>query len=243
MFFIAEKKAINFLISVFFTILFLLLMSSNISYFENLFSFNGSKICFAQSPNKIWDKYGELKIDESRMRDLSSWNPRIKKYSRRHYGEDTYVLKPTVIVLHYTALPDFPWLLSKSKSAMNEEPGLASHYVIDENTVWRILPDTVRSRGCWGLNHRAINIEMCALNASDLKKKKKTLKSCARLVKHLMHEYNIPLKKIYSHEDVAKMDKRLTPEVKDLVNGTPYDKYDPGSENMKYIKKFIREME
>lgn len=199
--------------------------------------------CYAQSYEEIRDKFGTMKIDGSRKRDLSFWNPRIKKYSLRHYGEDTYILNPKVIVLHYTALPDFPWLLVNTKSAMGEEPGLASHYVIDENTVWRILPDNIRSRGCWGINHRAINIEMCALNASDLSKKKKTMKSCARLVKHLMNKYNIPLNKVYSHETVSRMDRSLTPEVKDLVNGTPYDKYDPGEVNMKYIKKSIREIQ
>ena len=220
-------------------VFFITLLNIHTSFFNQVIHSSDSNDCFAQSYEEFRDAYGTLKIDGSRMRDLSFWKPRIKKYSRRHYGEDTYMLKPTVIVLHYTALPDFPWNLVKTKSAMNEEPGLASHYVIDENTVWRILPDTIRSRGCWGMNHRAINIEMCALNASDLAKKKKTMKSCARLVKHLMDKYNIPLNKVYSHETVSKMDRRLTPEAKDLVNGTPYDKYDPGEQNMKYIKKLI----
>ncbi len=229
-----KRRKIEFLF-LYNTIIFLLLLNMNLPKLEQIFPDNCSQHCFAQS-------YGEPQINESRMRDLSFWNPRIKKYSRRHYGEDTYVLKPTVIVLHYTALPDFPWNLVNTKSAMGEEPGLASHYVIDENTVWRILPDNIRSRGCWGMNHRAINIEMCALNASDLSKKKKTMKLCALLVKSLMSKYHIPLSKVYSHETVSKMDRSLTPEVKDLVDGSPYDKYDPGAANMKYIKKLIKEM-
>lgn len=220
----------------------LYLLNMNSLHLCNNLLFIGSDHCFAQSYEDFRETYGKLIIDRSRERDLKFWNPRIKKYSLRHYGEDTYILKPTAIVLHYTALPDFPWNLVRSKSAMGEEPGLASHYVINGNTIWRILPDNIRSRGCWGMNHLAINIEMCALNASDLAKKKRTLKSCARLVKHIMNKYGIPLNKVYSHETVSKMNRSLTPEVKDLVDGSPYDKYDPGEQNMKYIKKMIREM-
>ena len=185
---------------------------------------------------------GTIRIDESRMRDLGYWKPRIKKYSLKHYGENTYVLKPTVIVLHYTAMKEFPWNLVKTKSFMGEEPGLASHYVIAGSKIFRILPDNIRSRGCWGINHRAINIEMHALNASDLFKRKKTLKACAKLVHHLMKKHDIPLNKVYSHETVSKMDRRLTPEVLDLVDGTPYQKYDPGKKNMKYIRDLIKRM-
>ncbi len=176
------------------------------------------------------------------MRNLKTWKPLIRKYSKRHYGEDTWKLRPTVIVLHYTAMNEFPWNLVKSKSYGGEKPGVAAHYVVSGERAWRILPDNLRSRGCWGINHRAINIEMDARNARDLYRRKTTLNTCARLVKMLMEKHRIPLNKVYSHQTVAKMNRRLTPEVKDLVNGTPYDKQDPGKQNMKYIKDRIRKM-
>ncbi|MCE1247608.1 MAG: N-acetylmuramoyl-L-alanine amidase [Firmicutes bacterium] len=183
-----------------------------------------------------------LNIDESRMRDLSWWNSRIARYSQKHYGQNRSDLNPTCIVLHYTAMSEFPWNLVKSKDFSGEEPGLASHYVVDGKKIWRILPDNIRSRGCYAMNHVAINIEMCALDAGDLSGKKETMKTCALLVKDLMQKYNIPLSKVYSHQQVASMNKRIVPEVYDLVNGKPYSKIDPGEGNMKTIKKMIAGM-
>jgi len=176
------------------------------------------------------------------MRNLKSWKPQIKAYSKRHYKQDTYKLTPRVIVLHYTATSKFPWDLVKSKNFAGEKPGLASHYVIDGDKIWRILPDNIRSRGCYGMNHVGINIEMVALNANHLQKKKKTMKTCAYLVKYLMNKYGIPIKKVYSHQDVAYMDRNRTTEALDYVNGTPYGKVDPGEKNMKYIKSLVKKI-
>ncbi len=176
-----------------------------------------------------------LTIDKSLARPLDQWKPQITQYSARHYGEPTWELKPTAIVLHYTAMPDFPWNLVKSEEFAGEPPGLASHYVVDGTKVWQLLPTNVRSRACYGMNHRAINIEMMALDAEDLAGKKATLETCIRLCRELMDKYGIPKSKIYSHEDVSKMDRALVPEVLDLVRGEPYHKIDPGVQNMKTI--------
>ncbi|MCD4782559.1 MAG: N-acetylmuramoyl-L-alanine amidase [Candidatus Eremiobacteraeota bacterium] len=199
---------------------------------------NGKAILMCQSGSAR----KKIKIDKSRMRDLKAWKPQIVAYSRRHYMQNTSVLNPRVIVLHYTAMSGFPWNLVNSKRSAGETPGLASHYVIDGEKIWRILPDNVRSRGCYGINHVAINIEMVALNANHLQKKKKTMKTCAYLVKYLMNRYGIPLSKVYSHQDVAYMDRKRTPEVLDYVNGSPYGKVDPGEKNMRHIKLMIKKM-
>lgn len=176
-----------------------------------------------------------LKIDRSRARALSKWKPQIRAYSQRHYGEATWNLNPTCLVLHYTVSSGFPWNLSKSGSFRGETPGLAVHYVVHGEKIWEILPPDVRSRGCYGINHRAINIEMVALDAEDLAKRTKTLETCRKLCKALMRQYAIDKKHIYSHEQVATMNRRVVPEVLDLVNGSPYHKIDPGEANMETI--------
>ncbi|MGE0489659.1 MAG: peptidoglycan recognition family protein [Vulcanimicrobiota bacterium] len=181
-----------------------------------------------------------LKIDKSRARKLASWKPQIAKYSKRHYGEDTWQLDPTCIVLHYTVSTGFPWNLVNTNDFAGESPGLAVHYVVDGDKVWEILPPDVRSRGCYGINHRAINIEMVAMEANDLAHRPKTLETAARLCHQLMTEYDIPLEKIYGHQDVATMDTRKVPEALDLVNGAPYDKIDPGAANLKTIKNRLK---
>lgn len=176
-----------------------------------------------------------LKFDRSRARPLASWKTQIAQYSERHYGESSWELQPTCIVLHYTAMPNFPWNLVRDGSFNGETPGLACHYVIDGDKIWEILPPNVRSRGAYGINHRAINIEMMALDEHDLAAKPKTLATCRKLVKQLMTEYAINKSHVYSHEQVATMNRKVVPEALDLVNGAPYDKIDPGEANMKTI--------
>ncbi|MGV3523386.1 MAG: N-acetylmuramoyl-L-alanine amidase [Candidatus Sericytochromatia bacterium] len=173
--------------------------------------------------------------DTSRMRPLDSWKPQISAYSQRHYGENTWELEPQVIVLHYTVSQGFPWNLVNTPDFAGETPGLAVHYVVDGAQLWQLLPDNVRSRGAFGINHRAINIEMVAMHAADLQTRRKTLDTTVALVRCLMQTHAIPLNKIYSHEDVSKMNPTLTPEVKDLLHPQPYGKQDPGLANMRYI--------
>lgn len=176
-----------------------------------------------------------LKFDRTRARPLDSWKPQIAKYSQRHYGEDTWQLTPTCIVIHYTAMPNFPWNLVRESSFKGEAPGLACHYVIDGEKIWEILPPDVRSRGAYGINHRALNIELMALDEHDLAAKTRTLETCRRLVRQLMLDHGISKSHIYSHEQVATMNRKIVPEALDLINGAPYHKIDPGEENMKTI--------
>ena len=176
-----------------------------------------------------------LKFDRGRARPLNIWKPQITNYSQRHYGEATWELNPTCIVLHYTAMPSFPWNLVRDGSFKGETPGLASHFVIDGEKIWEILPTSVRSRGAYGINHRAINIEMMALDANDLAAKPKTLETCRKLVKQLMADHGIEKSHVYSHQQVATMSRKVVQEALDLVNGAPYDKIDPGEANMKTI--------
>ena len=177
----------------------------------------------------------DIPVDTSRARDLQAWKPQIAAYSRRHYGQSQWDLQPRCIVLHYTAGTGFPWNLVHSSESAGEAPGLASHYVVDGRKVWEVLPPSVRSRGCYGLNHRAINIELVAANSADLWTRKRTMDTASHLIVDLMRRYRIPAGAVYSHLQVATMNPRLVPGVKDLVDPSPYDKIDPGARNMHYI--------
>ena len=180
--------------------------------------------------------------DTSRGRDLEEWKPGIVEYSRRHYGEAEWKLDPKCVVLHYTAGTQFPWNLVRSKDFAGEAPGLASHYVIDGKKVFQILPPTVRSRAAFGINHRAINIEMVGADASDMmKSRKKTMDTGVDVVVELLREFELKPTDVYSHEQVALMDTRVVPWVLDLVNPGPYHKIDPGAEPMAYMLKRIWE--
>lgn len=182
----------------------------------------------------------ELPIDESRSRDLETWKPQISKYSKYHYGESEWRLDPKVLILHYTVTEGFPWNLVITDTFRDEAPGLSVHYVVDGEKIWRILPDNVRTRGCYAINHVAINIEMVALDADDLAKRETTLKTCALLCQELMKKHDISIDKIYSHEQVGLMDPAVTPEALDLVKSTPYHKIDPGEQNMETILGYLK---
>ncbi len=192
----------------------------------------------AESPVPDYAQCG-LKVETSLKRDLTSWKPLIAKYSARHYGEDQWQLDPKAIVLHYTVSTSFPMNLVNTPDFAGETPGLAVHYVVDGNRIWEVLPPNVRSRGAYGINHRAINIEMVAMEAKDLAKRANTLKTSAKLTECLMKTYQLPKSKVYSHEDVSKMNPKLIPEVKDLLHPEAYHKIDPGSANMKTILDLI----
>jgi N-acetyl-anhydromuramyl-L-alanine amidase AmpD len=207
----------------------------NLSLISAFIIFSNISLSYSNTEN-----ISNIEIDKSRARNISSWKEKISKYSNRHYKENTWELEPKVIVLHYTVSKTFPWNLVNSTSFANEEPGLASHYVVDKEKIWEILPTNIRSRGAYGINHVAINIEMVAMNSNELFKDKKTLNNTIKLVKYLMNKHNIPINKIYSHQDVSKMNKKITPEIKDLVDSRAYGKIDPGENNMIYIKSYFK---
>ena len=183
-----------------------------------------------------------LKVKIDRRRPLEAWKPLVSAYSARHYGENTWKLAPVAIGLHYTAGTSFPWNLVSSKDFAGETPGLASHYVVDGANVWEIVPPTVRSRGAYGINHRAINIEMVAADAPNLARRPETLKTAARLTRCLMQHFGIEGQKIYSHQLVGTMDPKLVPEAYDKLHPEPYHKIDPGELNMATIRKLMGEM-
>lgn len=178
----------------------------------------------------------ELPLDRTRTRELATWKPLIQAYSQRHYGENTWELKPTAIVLHYTAGRGFPQNLVDTSDFAGETPGLAVHYVVDGGKIWEILPPQVRSRGAYGINHRAINIEMVALEEDDLfYNRSQTLETTAKLVYCLQQQFQIPSRKVYGHADVAAMDLASVPEALDLLDNAPYAKIDPGYKNQWYV--------
>lgn len=179
---------------------------------------------------------GQPRYDTSRVRPLESWKRQIAEYSRRHYGEPEWRLQPKCIVLHYTAGTSFPWNLVNTPDFAGEAPGLASHYVVDGSQIWQLLPPEVRSRGAYGINHRAINIEMVAADGADLyHNRKRTLDTTIGLVRDLLERFHLTSRDIYSHQQVSQMNIRVCPWVLDLVNPAPYSKVDPGSSSMRYV--------
>lgn len=180
-------------------------------------------------------------MDTSRSRPLEVWKKDIADYSLRHYGEKEWRLDPNCIILHYTAGKSFPKNLIEGDDFGGERPALASHYILSDSEGWEIIPPNVRCRAAYGVNHRGVSIEMIAADGPDLiENHKATLDRCVELVVGLIREFDIPASEIYSHEQVATMDRRVVPWVYDLVQDGPYDKTDPGQAAMDYVIERVR---
>ena len=85
-------------------------------------------------------------------------------YSRRHYGQHTWVLtSPRAIVLHHTAGPDWQsaWNTFDGNSAYNDEkPGVSAQFIIHKDgTIYQCMPLSYRARHCIGMNWKSIGIE------------------------------------------------------------------------------------
>jgi len=101
------------------------------------------------------------------VRDLVPYGPQrkaqIAAFSKRHYGQDTWVLQPRLIVLHYTATATYASAhatFAANAPALGELPGVAAHFVIDEDgTIYQQVLLDVRCRHTVGLDWCAVGIE------------------------------------------------------------------------------------
>ena len=181
---------------------------------------------------------------ETPNRNIEQWKKEISAYSLRHYGVATFAIDPSVIVLHYTASDDFPLNLISSASFKDEAPGVASHFVIDEKDgegiVYQILPLEVMSRATFGANFCSISIEMVARDEATLLSKRALLETTITLVCELMERYEIPVTRVYGHEEIDAF-------LADDPHGVFFDntieglflprKIDPGKRVMSYIRE------
>ncbi|MDN3641626.1 peptidoglycan recognition family protein [Lutimonas halocynthiae] len=123
------------------------------------------------------------------------------EYMSKRYGieKSTTSISPKMIVVHWTAIPDFEQSYNAFKdsrlpnsrvditsaSALN----VSSQFLVDQDgTVYRLLPETTMARHVIGLNHCAIGIENVG-GTADKPLTKKQLKSNVKLVKFLKKQF------------------------------------------------------
>jgi len=130
-------------------------------------------------------------------------------FCKRHYGQDTWVLQPKVIVLHYTATSTYASAhatFASNAPALGEEPGVAAHFVIDEDgTIYQQVPLDVRCRHTVGLDWCAIGIEFVQPAASptqaiaDIFARQRQVDAGLRLVAWLQATYDISTDAVIGH--------------------------------------------
>ncbi len=126
-----------------------------------------------------------------------------RDYQLEHYGlqEESIVMEPKLIVLHWTAIPTLEgsydaFLKSKLPTlrADIQQAGLlnvSSHFLVDrDGTINRLMPENYVARHVIGLNHSAIGIENVG-GTEDTPLTELQLKANIYLIKYLAKKYKI----------------------------------------------------
>ncbi|GAB3032016.1 peptidoglycan recognition protein family protein [Spirosoma pulveris] len=194
--------------------------------------------CTAQPPAfRILDK--PIVFDEER-KQLS-----LDYLARRHgIQQSEPYIKPRMIVLHWTAVPTLDATFDLfNPSVLTGRPDLQAasrlntsvSFLVDrDGTIYRLLPDTVFTRHCIGLNHCAIGIE----NVGDNDLTDAQLEANVQLVRYLKQRYAIEyLIGHYEYKDFIG-----TPLWKETDPTYMTGKADPGKEFMKNVRKRVKEL-
>ena len=131
-------------------------------------------------------------------------------YSKRHYGDDSTVLDPKVIVLHYTAgsTMQSAWNTFESNQPnVGELPGTVTHFIIDKDgTIYQLLPLDMRGRHTIGLNHVALGIEFVeegsggdAAAVDHIFGRRRQIDAGVDLVRWLQYRFDIPSRDVIGH--------------------------------------------
>ena len=122
-----------------------------------------------------------------------------KEYAKRHYNINTYYMhKPTMIILHYSALSSIDLTLyafkpsvlpfHRTKLTTHGLVNVGVHFVIDYNgTIYKLLPITVMGRHAVGYNHLSIGIENVGTNHKELTEEQ--INANVKLIYYLTQKY------------------------------------------------------
>ena len=129
-------------------------------------------------------------------------------YARRHYGSSTWrLVRPHVIVEHYTAAPTFAstyayFSANVPDPELGELPGVCSHFVVDtDGTIYRLVPTTTICRHTVGLNWTAIGIEHVGTSDRQILANPAQLAASLRLTLWLMSRFGIQLRNVIGHSE------------------------------------------
>lgn len=174
--------------------------------------------------------------------------------NRRLYGYPSVELKPEYIVLHFTVIPEASDVLNAFTRPThlgvgNQEPvtSLVSvHYMVDKDgAVLELVPEWRTTTGTYGLDHKALAIEMVAADEKDLLSRPVQLLATFSLVDGLLKKYKLPVWAVLSHQEVAYGETFLS-DYADLADTQypyfypkPSFRYDPGRTVMAWCREFL----
>jgi beta-N-acetylhexosaminidase len=128
-------------------------------------------------------------------------------YAKKHYGIDSWKLRPRAIVEHVTATDSFSSVYNTFASdspdyELHELPGTCAHFVIDrDGTIYQLVPLNVMCRHTVGLNWAAIGIEHVGTSDAEVMHDAAQMRSSLALTVWLMWRYSIPLANVIGHNE------------------------------------------
>jgi len=131
----------------------------------------------------------------------------IADHPSPNFGERRGGLTPSLVVLHYTAMPTAGAALARLCDPAVE---VSSHYLVDEDgAVLRLVPEDMRAwhagagawRGLGDVNSRSIGIELQNDGASPFPEAQ--MAALERLLDEVFVRWNIPPAGVIAHSDMA----------------------------------------
>jgi beta-N-acetylhexosaminidase len=129
-------------------------------------------------------------------------------YSKRHYGERTYVLSdPKVIVIHYAVAGSLGSIYNTFASdrpdpEFGELPNVCSQFAVGaKGGIVKFVPANIRCRHTVGLNHVSIGIEHVGFSDGDVLRRKRQFRASLRLTQFLRCRFGIGVKNVIGHNE------------------------------------------
>ncbi|MFD1096741.1 N-acetylmuramoyl-L-alanine amidase [Salegentibacter chungangensis] len=172
------------------------------------------------------------------------------QYMKDRYGvqKEEPQIEPKMIVLHWTAIPDFESSYNAFKDP--ELPGhrdeiagagslnVSAHFLVDrDGKIYRLMPETTMARHVIGLNHAAIGVENVG-GTKDTPMTEAQVKANIRLVKYLDKKYDIDY--LLGHYEYTNFEGHELWLEKD--EGYRTEKTDPGEEFMTKVRKAVKNL-
>jgi N-acetylmuramoyl-L-alanine amidase len=191
---------------------------------------------------------------ERRLLPLEYYESADRERNRRLYGRDTVMLFPTMVVLHFTVVDDAEMIIRAfSRPSVlavgNQRPVtslISVHYMVDKDgTVYQLAEEDRTTSGTYGVDHIALAIEIVAKDEKDLMSRPLQLLAAFSLTDRLLKKYDLPVWRVFSHQEVALGEFFLS-DYTDLADTeTPYFypephfRYDPGHTVMAWAREFL----
>ncbi|MBN9417548.1 MAG: N-acetylmuramoyl-L-alanine amidase [Candidatus Eremiobacteraeota bacterium] len=189
------------------------------------------------------------------MLPYQEWTEEYREYFQRHSHDPRVELQPTLICMHYTVVDDAQAVWNGFARGCNMSNGnkgtifghVSTHLIIDKDgTVYQLLPFNRRCTGAYGVNHRAISIEMIAMTEGDLLSRVQQVWSSFCVVRDLMKRYNIGPQGVIAHYEVAQ-GVSVVPDYLDYNDPDCPDRYpakyfrsDPGPTYMSWLRSYLQ---